>query len=163
MSHFFIVITLMTSALLLVINQQAPVLAILKFEVPKPGVPVPAGQSLTVNGTSMQSNSTATNCNVQLQTNQNGYKPTTPTGPPGPNKYMNWTGQSEPLKPGLNTIEAQLMCFPAGVNPATNNHSLLKHLVHNVTAGASAPVIGSQQPSSTAAPIPGIQPPLVTK
>src|SRR5437773_3756532 len=101
----------------------------------------------------MEPNGTATNCNVQLQTNQNGYKPTTPTGPSGPYKYMNWTGQSDPLHPGLNQIEAQLMCFAPGVNPATINHpSLLKHMVHNVTARASAPVIGTQQqPSSTAA------------
>jgi len=165
MRHFFIVIILMTSALLFVINQQAPVLAaILKFEVPKPGVPVPAGQPLTVKGISMQPNSTATNCNVQLKTNQNGYKPTTPTGPPGPNKYTNWTGQSEPLKPGLNTIEAQLKCFSPGVNPATSNQpSLLKHLVHYVTAGVSVPSLGSKPPSQAAAPPAGILPPFVIK
>ena len=125
-----IIIMLIMSALLIVINQQASVLAILKFNVPKHGVLVPAGQPLTVTGTSMASNSTATNCNVQLQTNQNGYIPTTPMGPPGPNKYVNWTGQSEPLQPGHNEIEAQLMCFDPGINPAAPNHpSILKHLV----------------------------------
>ena len=80
---------LMMAAILFVIMEQASAFAILKFKVPKPGVPVAAGQRLTITGTSMEPNGTATNCNVQLQTNQNGYKPTTPTGPPGPNKYMN--------------------------------------------------------------------------
>jgi hypothetical protein len=72
---------------------------------------------------------------------------------------MNRTGQSDPLQPGLNQIEAQLMCFAPGVNPTASNHPSL----HNVTAGTSTPEIGSQQPSSTVAPIPAIQPPLVTK
>jgi len=56
----------------------------MEFKVSKPGVPVAVGQRLTNTGTSMEPNGTATNCDVQLQANQNSYKPTTPTGPPGP-------------------------------------------------------------------------------
>jgi hypothetical protein len=152
------------AAILIVNMEQTSALAILKFDVPKPGVPVAAGQRLALTGTSMEPNATATNCNVQLQTNQNGYKPTTPTGPLGPNKYVNWTGQSDPLQAGLNHIEAQLTCFAPSVNPAASNPpSLLKHIVHNVTAVASVPSLGSQPGSSAAAPPAGIQPPPMTK
>ena len=38
---------------------------------------------LVVTGTSMPSNATHTKCNVQLQTNQHGYKPVSPLGPAG--------------------------------------------------------------------------------
>lgn len=68
----------MMAAILFVTMEQASALAILKFKVPKPGVPVAAGQPLMVTGTSMQPNGTATNCNVQLQWLQTNYANGTP-------------------------------------------------------------------------------------
>jgi hypothetical protein len=66
--------------------------AYLKIFTPKQGQQVPAGSFLTVTGISTPSNATHTKCNVQLQTNQNGYKPVSPLGPAG--TYTNWKGTS---------------------------------------------------------------------
>src|SRR5216684_8818653 len=102
--------------------------AYLKIFSPKQGQQVPAGSFLTVTGTSTPSNATHTKCNVQLQTNQNGYKPVSPLGPAG--TYTNWKGTtSEPVKVGANQVEGQLLCYAAdGTTP-----NLIKHLVHNFT------------------------------
>jgi hypothetical protein len=89
---------------------------------------VPVGSFLTVTGTSTPSNSTHTKCNVQLQTNQHGYKPVIPLGPAG--TYTNWKGTtSEPVKVGSNQVEGQFMCFP----PTGTTPNFIKHLVHNFT------------------------------
>jgi hypothetical protein len=102
--------------------------AYLKIFSPKQGQQVPAGGFLPVIGTSTQSNATHTKCNVQLQTNQHGYKPVQPLGPGG--TYTNWKGTtSEPVKAGINQVEGQFMCFPVtGTTP-----NFIKHLVHNFT------------------------------
>src|SRR5437660_2624750 len=101
--------------------------AYLKIFTPKQGQQVPAGSFLTVTGTSTPSNATHTKCNVQLQTNQHGYKPVSPLGPAG--TYTNWKGAtSEPVKVGVNQVEGQLLCFGASGTP-----NLIKHLVHNFT------------------------------
>ena len=47
------------------------------------GEKIPAGSFLTVTGTAVPSNATHTKCNVQLQTNQNGYKLVSPLDPAG--------------------------------------------------------------------------------
>lgn len=129
--------------LMVAVGEQTFALAILKFTVPKTTVAV--GERLTVTGTSMAPNATATNCNVQLQTNQDGYQPVIGTGPAGPLKYVNWTGTTEPMLKGVNSIEAQLQCFPPG--HTTGADSFLKHLVHNVTAveGATSPSVPAPQ------------------
>ena len=102
--------------------------AYLKIFIPKQGQQVPAGSFLTVTGTSTPSNATLTKCNVQLQTNQHGYKPVIPLGPGG--TYTNWRGTtSEPVKAGTNQVEGQYMCFPVtGTTP-----NFIKHLVRNFT------------------------------
>jgi hypothetical protein len=130
-THILIMSVIAVALLMVAVEQeQTFALAILKFTVPKNAVAV--GERLTVTGTSMAPNATAANCNVQLQTNQDGYQPVTGTGPAGPLHYVNWTGTTEPMIKGLNSIEAQLQCFPQG--HTTGQDSLLKHLVHNVTA-----------------------------
>jgi hypothetical protein len=102
--------------------------AYLKIFIPKQDQQVPAGSFLTVTGTSTPSNATHTKCNVQLQTNQHGYKPVIPLGPSG--TYTNWKGTtSEPVKAGINQVEGQYMCFPVtGTAP-----NFIKHLVRNFT------------------------------
>jgi hypothetical protein len=102
--------------------------AYLRINTPNSGDKVQAGQFLTVTGTSTPSNATHTKCNVQLQTNQHGYKPVQPLGPAG--TYTNWKGTtSEPVKVGANQVEGQFMCFPTtGTAP-----NFIKHLVHNFT------------------------------
>jgi hypothetical protein len=108
----------------------------LKIFSPKQGQQVPAGSFLPVIGTSTPSNATHTKCNVQLQTNQHGYKPVQPLGPGG--TYTNWKGTtSEPVKAGINQVEGQFMCFPAtGTTP-----NFIKHLVHNFTGIQTNPGI----------------------
>jgi len=125
-------------------------LSILKFTAPKGTLS--AGSPVTVTGTSMQPNATKTNCNVQFQTNQAGYLPVTPQGPPT-GKYENWTATSAPLQHGLNILEAQLQCFaPGHLNGPPN---LLKHLVHNVTALSSA---SASAPSASPSTVPTLPP-----
>ena len=102
-------------------------MAILRINTPIQGQKVPAGSFLTVTGTSMPSNATHTKCNVQLQTNQHGYKPVSPLGPVG--TYTTWKGAtSEPVKVGVNQVEGQLLCFGANGTP-----NLIKHFVRNFT------------------------------
>ena len=101
---------------------------LLRISSPDQGEKIPAGSFLTVTGTAAPSNATHTKCNVQLQTNQNGYKPVSPLGPAG--TFTNWKGTtSEPVKVGANQVEGQLLCYAA--NGTTPN--LIKHLVHNFT------------------------------
>ena len=100
---------------------------ILRINTPNQAQKVPAGSFLAVTGTSMPSNATHTKCNVQLQTNQHGYKSVIPLGPAG--TYTTWKGAtSEPVKVGVNQVEGQLLCFGANGTP-----NLIKHLVHNFT------------------------------
>jgi hypothetical protein len=100
---------------------------ILRINTPNQAQKVPAGSFLAVTGTSMPSNATHTKCNVQLQTNQHGYKPVIPLGPAS--TYTTWKGAtSEPVKVGVNQVEGQLLCFGANGTP-----NLIKHLVHNFT------------------------------
>ncbi len=102
-------------------------MAFLRINTPIQGQKVPAGSFLTVTGTSIPSNATHTKCNVQLQTNQHGYKPVSPLGPAG--TYTTWKGAtSEPVKVGVNQVEGQLLCFAANGTP-----NLIKHIVHNFT------------------------------
>ena len=118
-----------TTALILVTSiLTSSASAYLKIFSPKQGQQVPAGSILPVIGTSTPSNATHTKCNVQLQTNQHGYKPVQPLGPGG--TYTNWKGTtSEPVKAGINQVEGQFMCFAAtGTTP-----NFIKHLVHNFT------------------------------
>jgi hypothetical protein len=103
-------------------------LAYLRIDTPNSGDKIPAGQFLTVTGTSTPSNATHTKCNVQLQINQGGYKPVTPLAKDG--TYTNWKGTtSEPVKVGANQVEGQFMCFP----PTGTTPNFIKHLVHNFT------------------------------
>ena len=111
---------------------------ILRINTPNQAQKVPAGSFITVTGTSMPSNATNTKCNVQLQTNQHGYKPVNPLGPAG--TYTTWKGAtSEPVKVGINQVEGQLLCFGAKGTP-----NLIKHLVHNFTgiqANTGIPIV----------------------
>jgi|SRR5947209_8773190 len=113
--------------------------AYLKIFTPKQGQQVAAGSFLAVTGTSTPSNATHTKCNVQLQTNQHGYKPVTPLGPGG--TYTNWKGTtSEPVKVGSNQVEGQFMCFP----PTGTTPNFIRHLVHNFTGiqtNSSIPIV----------------------
>lgn len=118
--------------------------AVLKFKVPKPGVFVPAGQPITVVGASMEPNATAQQCTVGLKTNAGSYASTQGNGPPG-RTYVNWTGQTAPLQPGLNVIEAELICYHAGTG-----NVVVKHITHNVMASS---VGGTASTSSTLPPI----------
>lgn len=98
-----------------------------------------AGQPLTVTGTSLHPNATATNCVVQVQLNDQGYNFAIGQGPPDA-RYMNWTFTTTPLHTGKNLIEAQLWCFPLGHHLGTSTPSLIKHLTHNVNAtGVATP------------------------
>ena len=79
-----IMLATITTAIILVTSiLTSSSLAYLKIFTPKQGQQVPAGQFLIVTGTSTPSNATHTKCNVQLQTNQHGYKPVIPLGPAG--------------------------------------------------------------------------------
>lgn len=101
--------------------------SILRINTPNQGQKVPTGSFLAVTGTSMPSNATHTKCNVQLQTNQHGYKPVSPLGPAG--TYTRWKGTtSEQVKVGVNQVEGQLLCFGANGTP-----NLIKHFVRNFT------------------------------
>jgi hypothetical protein len=101
--------------------------SILRITTPNQGQKIPAGSFLAVTGTSMPSNAIHTKCNVQLQTNQHGYKPVNPLGPAG--TYTTWRGEtSEPVKVGVNHVEGQLLCFGANGTP-----NLIKHFVRNFT------------------------------
>ena len=124
-----IMLATITTAIILVTSiLTSSSLAYLKIFTPKQGQQVPAGQFLLVTGTSTPSNATHTKCNVQLQTNQHGYKPVIPLGPAG--TYTNWKGTtSEPVKVGANQVEGQFMCFP----PTGTTPNFIKHLVHNFT------------------------------
>ena len=124
-----IMLATITTAIILVTSiLTSSSLAYLKIFTPKQGQQVPAGQFLIVTGTSTPSNATHTKCNVQLQTNQHGYKPVTPLGPGG--TYTNWKGTtSEPVKVGSNQVEGQFMCFP----PTGTTPNFIRHLVHNFT------------------------------
>jgi hypothetical protein len=62
--------------------------AYLRMNTPKPGQKVPVGSFLTITGESTPSNATHTRCNVQLQINQQGYKPVTSLGPGS--TYTSW-------------------------------------------------------------------------
>ena len=98
--------TTMTAIILVTSILTSSSSAYLKIFSPKQGQQVPAGSFLPVIGTSTPSNATHTKCNVQLQTNQNGYKPVQPLGPAG--TYTNWKGTtSEPVKVGANQVEGQ--------------------------------------------------------
>src|SRR2546422_5183132 len=101
---------------------------LLRITSPDQGEKISAGSFLTVTGTAAPSNATHTKCNVQLQTNQNGYKPVSPLGPAG--TYTKWKGTtSEPVKVGANQVEGQFQCFA----PNTTTPNFTKHLVHNFT------------------------------
>lgn len=109
--------------------KKTPGVTILKFKVPKPTQFVPAGQAIIIKGVSMEPNATLTSCVVGLGTNSHEYGPTQGTGPSPARAFVNWTGQTEPLKPGLNQISAELICMKAGVG-----NVIVKHVTHNVTA-----------------------------
>src|SRR5205085_9245861 len=102
--------TIMTAILVITSISTSSSSAYLKIFSPKQGQQVPAGSFLQVIGTSTPSNATHTKCNVQLQTNQHGYKPVQPLGPAG--TYTNWKATtSEPVKVGQNQVEGQFQCF----------------------------------------------------
>ena len=123
------VLAVSTATILIsIIPIQTAAATLLRITSPDQGEKIPAGSFLTVTGTGAPSNSTHTKCNVQLQTNQHGYKHVSPLGPAG--TYTNWKGTtSEPVKVGANQVEGQLLCYAA--NGTTPN--LIKHLVHNFT------------------------------
>jgi hypothetical protein len=117
-----------TTILISIIPIQTATAILLRITSPDQGEKIPSGSFLTVTGTAAPSNATHTKCNVQLQTNQNGYKPVSPLGPSG--RYTIWKGTtSEPVKVGANQVEGQLLCYAAdGTTP-----NLIKHLAHNFT------------------------------
>jgi hypothetical protein len=120
--------TITTAIILVTSILTSSSVAYLRIDKPNSGDRIPAGQFLTVTGTSTASNATHTKCNVQLQINQGGYKSVTPLGPQG--TYTNWKGTtSEPVKVGANQVEGQFMCFP----PTGTTPNFIKHLVHNFT------------------------------
>jgi hypothetical protein len=120
-------ITVTTVVTISILSIPTAMASILRINTPIQGQKVPAGSFLAVTGTSMPSNATHTKCNVQVQTNQQGYKPVSPLGPAG--TYTTWKATtSEPVKVGVNQVEGQLLCF--GVNGTPN---LIKHIVHNFT------------------------------
>lgn len=105
-------------------------LAYLHLNTPKPGQNVPVGSFLTVTGESTPSNATHTKCSVQLQINQQGFKPVTPMGPGG--TYTSWKISGVgPVKAGLNLIEGQYTCFPP---TGTDRPNFIKNIIHNFTA-----------------------------
>ena len=105
-------ITVTTVVTISILSIPTAMASILRINTPIQGQKVPAGSFLTVTGTSMPSNATHTKCNVQVQTNQHGYKPVSPLGPAG--TYTTWKGTtSEPFKVGVNHVEGQLLCFGA--------------------------------------------------
>lgn len=123
LAMFPIVIILLASILTL------SSLAYLHMNTPKPDQKVPVGSILTVTGESTPSNATHTRCSVQLQINQQGYKPVTPLGPGG--TYTSWKISAiGPVKAGLNLIEGQYTCFP----PTGTAPNFIKHIIHNFTA-----------------------------
>ena len=130
-------ITVMAVVTISILSLPTAMASILRINTPNQGQIVPAGSFLTVTGTSMPSNATNTKCNVQLQTNQLGYKPVSPLGPAG--TYTTWKGTtSEPVKVGVNHLEGQLLCFAANGTP-----NLIKHFVRNFTgiqANSSVPI-----------------------
>jgi len=70
-----IMLATITTAIILVTSiLTSSSLAYLRIDKPNSGDKIPAGQFLTVTGTSTASNATHTKCNVQLQINQGGYK-----------------------------------------------------------------------------------------
>ncbi len=102
--------------------------AYLRMNTPKPGQKVPVGSFLTITGESTPSNATHMRCNVQLQINQQGYKPVTPLGPGG--TYTGWKITTVgPVKAGLNFIDGQYTCFP----PTGTTPNFTKHIIHNFT------------------------------
>src|SRR6266567_1271832 len=118
----------MATILISIIPVQTATAILLRITSPDQGEKISAGSFLTVTGTAAPSNATHTKCNVQLQTNQNGYKPVSPLGPAG--TYTNWKGTtSEPVKVGQNQVEGQFQCFA----PNTTTPNFTKHLVHNFT------------------------------
>jgi hypothetical protein len=120
-------ITLAAAVTISILSIPSAMATILRITTPNQGQQVPGGSFLAVTGTSMPSNATHTKCNVQLQTNQHGYKPVIPLGPAG--TYTTWKATtSEPVKAGVNQVEGQLLCFGANGTP-----NLIKHLVHNFT------------------------------
>ena len=131
-------ITVMAVVTISILSLPTAMASILRINTPYQGQKVPAGSFLMVTGTSMPSNATHTKCNVQLQTNQHGYKPVIPIGPSG--TYTTWKGAtSEPVKVGANQVEGQLLCFGANGMP-----NLIKHLVHNFTgiqANSGIPIV----------------------
>jgi hypothetical protein len=94
-------ITVTTVVTISILSIPTAMASILRINTPIQGQKVPAGSFLAVTGTSMPSNATHTKCNVQVQTNQQGYKPVIPLGPSG--TYTTWKGAtSEPVKVGAN-------------------------------------------------------------
>jgi hypothetical protein len=126
-----------TAVMISILSIPTAMATILRITTPNQGQKVPAGSFLAVTGTSMPSNATHTTCNVQLQTNQHGYKPVSPLGPSG--TYTTWKGAtSEPVKAGVNQVEGQLLCFGPYGTP-----NLIKHLVHNFKGLQTNPAIPS--------------------
>jgi len=120
-------ITVMAVVTISILSLPTAMASILRINTPNQGQKVPAGSFLMVTGTSMPSNATHTKCNVQLQTNHQGYNPVSPLGPDG--TYTTWKGTtSEPVKVGINHVEGQLLCFAANGTP-----NLIKHFVRNFT------------------------------
>jgi hypothetical protein len=102
--------------------------AYLRMNTPKPGKKIAAGSFLTITGESTPSNATHTRCNVQLQINQQGYKPVTPLGPSG--TYTGWKITTVgPVKGGLSFIDGHYTCFP----PTGTTPNFIKHIIHNFT------------------------------
>jgi hypothetical protein len=138
-SLLLVPLLLLAATLPLTASSSASALAagLLRITYPAQNDTVPADKFIAVNGTSAPSNATHTLCNVQLQINQDGYRPVTPQGT-GAQNYTKWgTVATEMMKVGHNEIEGQLMCFPPGaVGNVTGTANLLKHLTHNVTATA---------------------------
>lgn len=120
------------------------------IKYPDQNVEVPAG-TLAVGGTSAPSNATHTNCKVAVQINQHGFLQASPRSQKGTEDYTKWTAiTTTPTQQGLNQIETQLLCFPAGKVSTPN---LIKHLVHNVTGLQVVGMpTGGQLPSTSSAP-----------
>jgi hypothetical protein len=147
---------------MVVLNSNSVAAAYLKIDVPKTGDRTIAGQFLTVLGTSIPSNATRTHCTVLLKTNNDTYRPVTPTAKDG--TFTNWKAlTSMAILPGNNQVEAKFQCFAPNSNFTIPN--FVHHLTHNFTGGATlgGPAINTTTKPTTAAAPPTPTPPVASQ
>ena len=96
----------------------SPSVAKVKITSPTKGQQVPVGKDLTISGTSIDNNATAStnnDCKVSVIANKvRPYQPATAIGPGGAADYSKWnfviTSKYTTIKPGQNKITAKFEC-----------------------------------------------------